>query len=100
MLVAAGLAAVTGFHVGAQDHEAVARAARAQSQTVYKLPAGREEPAPVEVKTGISDGRFTQVVEGQLAQGDTVVTGAATLRAQTQSGAVVGGGRGGGRRGF
>ncbi|HSE63061.1 MAG TPA: efflux RND transporter periplasmic adaptor subunit [Thermoanaerobaculia bacterium] len=74
--------------------------ARAQSQTVYKLPAGREEPAPVEVKTGISDGRFTQVVEGQLAQGDTVVTGAATLRAQTQSGAVVGGGRGGGRRGF
>jgi HlyD family secretion protein len=76
------------------------RAARAQSQTVYKLPAGREEPAPVEVKTGISDGRFTQVVEGQLAQGDTVVTGAATLRAQTQSGAVVGGGRGGGRRGF
>jgi HlyD family secretion protein len=76
------------------------REARAQAQTVYKLPAGREEPAPVEVKTGISDGRFTQVVEGQLAQGDTVVTGAATLRAQTQSGAVVGGGRGGGRRGF
>ena len=76
------------------------RGARAQAQTVYKLPAGREEPAPVEVKTGISDGRFTQVVEGQLAQGDTVVTGAATVRAQTQSGAVVGGGRGGGRRGF
>lgn len=76
------------------------RGARAQAQTVYKLPAGREEPAPIEVKTGISDGRFTQVVEGQLAQGDTVVTGAATVRAQTQSGAVVGGGRGGGRRGF
>lgn len=76
------------------------RAARAQAQTVYKLPAGREEPAPVELKTGISDGRFTQVVEGRLAPGDTVVTGAATLRAQTQSGPVVGGGRGGGRRGF
>jgi HlyD family secretion protein len=77
------------------------RGARAQAQTVYKLPTGREEPAPVEVKTGISDGRFTQVVEGPIAQGDTVVTGAATVRAQTQSGAVVGGGaRGGGRRGF
>ncbi|HEX5135316.1 MAG TPA: efflux RND transporter periplasmic adaptor subunit, partial [Thermoanaerobaculia bacterium] len=76
------------------------RGARAQQQTVYKLPPGKEEPAPVEVRTGISDGRFTQVVEGQLAAGDTVVTGAATLKADTQSGAVVGGARGGGRRGF
>jgi HlyD family secretion protein len=76
------------------------RGARAQQQTVYKLTAGKEEPAPVEVRTGISDGRFTQVVEGQIAAGDTVVTGAATLKADTQSGAVVGGARGGGRRGF
>lgn len=76
------------------------RPARAQQQTVYKLPAGTEEPAPVEVRTGISDGRFTQIVEGQIAAGDTVVTGAATLKADAQSGAVVGGARGGGRRGF
>lgn len=77
------------------------RAARAQQQTVYKLPADKEEPAPIEVRTGISDGRFTQVVEGQLAEGDTVVTGAATLKAEAQSGPVgAGGGRGGGRRGF
>jgi HlyD family secretion protein len=77
------------------------RAARAQQQTVYKLPADKEEPTPVEVRTGISDGRFTQVVEGQIAEGDTIVTGAATLRADTQAGsAVTGGGRGGGRRGF
>jgi multidrug efflux pump subunit AcrA (membrane-fusion protein) len=57
---------------------------------------------PVEVKTGISDGRFTQVVEGQIAAGDTVVTGLATLKADAQGGAVSGGGRGagGGRRGF
>jgi HlyD family secretion protein len=76
------------------------RGARAQQQTIYKLAAGKEEPAPVEVRTGISDGRFTQVVEGQIVAGDTVVTGAATLKADTQSGAVVGGARGGGRRGF
>lgn len=75
------------------------RGARANQQTIYKLPPGRDEPAPVEVRTGISDGRFTQVVEGQLAEGDTVVTGAATLRAEAQSRPVVGGGRGG-RRGF
>ncbi|HEV8610554.1 MAG TPA: efflux RND transporter periplasmic adaptor subunit [Thermoanaerobaculia bacterium] len=75
-------------------------AARAQ-QTVYKLPTGKEEPAPVEVKTGISDGRFTQVVEGQIASGDTVVTGLATAKADSTSGAIGGGrGAGGGRRGF
>jgi HlyD family secretion protein len=70
--------------------------ARAQAQTVYKMPAGREEPAPVEVKTGISDGRFTQVVEGSIASGDTVVTGLATLKNEAPGGAV----SGGGRRGF
>jgi HlyD family secretion protein len=75
---------------------------RAQ-QTVYKLPAGGEEPAPAEVRTGISDGRVTQVVSGQIAEGDTVVTGAATLRVEAPAGAMPGaGGRGtgGGRRGF
>jgi HlyD family secretion protein len=73
------------------------------TQTVYKLPAGKEEPAPAEVKTGISDGRVTQVVSGQVAEGDTVVTGAATLRSDAPAGAIGGsGGRGagGGRRGF
>jgi HlyD family secretion protein len=78
-------------------------AARAQHQTVYKLPTGREDPAPVDVKTGISDGRFTQVVDGQLAAGDTVVTGLATAKAESAGGAIGGAGRGGpggGRRGF
>ena len=79
-----------------------ARGGARSQQTVYKLPVGKEEPAPVEVKTGISDGRFTQVMDGQIAAGDTVVTGLATLKADTQGGAVSGGGRGrgGGRRGF
>ena len=76
------------------------RGGRAAAQTVYKLPTGKEEPAPVEVKTGISDGRFTQVVEGQIAAGDTVVTGLATAKADSTGGAI-GGSRGaGGRRGF
>ncbi len=73
------------------------------AQTVYKLPTGAEEPAPAEVKTGISDGRVTQVVSGQVAEGETVVTGAATLRSDAPAGAIGGtGGRGagGGRRGF
>ncbi len=73
--------------------------ARAQLQTIYKLPAGKEAPAPVEIRTGISDGRFTQVVDGALAAGDTIVTGLATLRAESTGSAVSAGGRGG-RRGF
>jgi HlyD family secretion protein len=85
---------------GGQGSGRSARGGARSQQTVYKLPAGKEELAPVEVKTGISDGRFTQVVEGQIAAGETVVTGLATLKAEVPGGAVSGGGRGGGRRGF
>jgi HlyD family secretion protein len=74
------------------------------AQTVYKLPTGKEEPVPVEIKTGISDGRVTQVVSGPVIPGEDVVTGATTVKASTAGSAVpVGGARGsggGGRRGF
>ncbi|MFO0582499.1 MAG: efflux RND transporter periplasmic adaptor subunit [Anaeromyxobacter sp.] len=35
-----------------------------------------EKPAPVRVRTGISDGSFTELVEGELKEGDVVVTDA------------------------
>jgi HlyD family secretion protein len=35
-----------------------------------------EKPAPARIKTGISDGAFTEVVEGALEPGDSVVTDA------------------------
>jgi HlyD family secretion protein len=73
------------------------------AQTVYKLPTGKEEPVPVEIKTGISDGRVTQVIAGSVVAGEDVVTGAATVKASTAGSAVPVGGRGaggGGRRGF
>jgi HlyD family secretion protein len=44
------------------------------------------EPAPVEIKTGISDGTFTQVVEGSLKEGDEVVIGVETARGASGSG--------------
>ena len=74
-------------------------------QTVYKLPPVKSEPDPVKVQTGISDGRVTQVVSGQLAVGDAVVTGVATSKVDTTGSALPGAGRGpagggGGRRGF
>lgn len=52
-------------------------------RTVYVLPADAlktpdgtmlGKPAPVQVKTGISDGTFTEIVEG-LKEGDLVVSG-------------------------
>jgi len=42
-------------------------------RTVYVLPAGANRPEPRQIRTGISDGIVTEVVEG-LKEGDRVVT--------------------------
>jgi HlyD family secretion protein len=42
-------------------------------RTVYVLPSGAGRPQPAQIKTGISDGILTEVVEG-LKEGDRVVT--------------------------
>lgn len=71
-------------------------------QTVYGPPADpKGDPKPVAIRTGISDGRYTQVVSGDLKDGDAVIIGLVTARAES-SGALPGGARapGGGRRGF
>jgi HlyD family secretion protein len=47
------------------------RERRTSERTVYVLPGG--QPKPVQIKTGISDGVVTEVVEG-LNEGDRVVT--------------------------
>jgi HlyD family secretion protein len=54
-----------GGHDGTA-HEGVER-------TVYVLPSGASRPQPRQIKTGISDGIVTEVVEG-LKEGDRVVT--------------------------
>ena len=54
---------------GAADTGARARAER----TVYVLSKFASRPQPVQIKTGISDGIVTEVVEG-LKEGDRVVT--------------------------
>ncbi|MEX0878595.1 MAG: efflux RND transporter periplasmic adaptor subunit [Thermoanaerobaculia bacterium] len=69
-------------------------------QRIYRIAAsGLREPRPVEIRTGISDGRFTQVVSGEVQAGETVVVGLVTAKAE--SGPGMGSGRGspgGGRR--
>jgi HlyD family secretion protein len=67
--------------------------------TVYEPPAGKGEPKSVEIRTGITDGRFTQVTSGDLKSGDPVIIGLATAKAST-AGAPPGAGPGGPRRGF
>lgn len=45
------------------------------SRRVFMLRPGALEPVPARVRTGLTDGSFTEVVEGDVHAGDTVVTG-------------------------
>jgi HlyD family secretion protein len=79
-------------------------APRKRPQTVYVLGADNKLTA-VEIRTGITDGHYTQVVSGNLKPGDNVVIGLATSKVDTNgppgSNPVGGrpGGGGGGRGG-
>lgn len=79
-------------------------AARKRPQTVYVLGADNKLTA-VEIRTGITDGHYTQVVSGDLKPGDNVIIGLATTKVDTNgppgSSNPVGGrpGGGGGGRG-
>lgn len=57
------------------------RSERRIERTVYVLPPGASKPVSATIKTGISDGLATEVLEG-LKEGDRVVTG------MTESGAA------------
>jgi HlyD family secretion protein len=45
-------------------------------RTVWVLRAG--QPVPVPIKTGITDGTFTEVVQGELREGDDIITDASS----------------------
>ncbi|HEY0372899.1 MAG TPA: efflux RND transporter periplasmic adaptor subunit [Thermoanaerobaculia bacterium] len=76
--------------------------AAAKTQTVYTLGADKKL-VPVEIRTGITDGRYTHVVSGGLKEGDLIVVGNATSKVEgpppAMGGGPGGGGRTGGRRG-
>ncbi|MFY9551420.1 MAG: hypothetical protein WAU32_09745, partial [Thermoanaerobaculia bacterium] len=76
---------------------------RKPGQTVYTLASGaaeQGEPRPVEIRAGVTDGRFTQVASGELKVGETVVVGLATAKADASSRPPGMGGPGGGARRF
>jgi HlyD family secretion protein len=62
-------------------------------QTIYILDADKK-PKAVQVRTGISDGRYTEVVEGPIKPGDEVIVGLATSKVEGPG--AFGGGMGGG----
>jgi HlyD family secretion protein len=62
-------------------------------QTIYILGPDKKLKQ-VQVRTGISDGRYTEVVDGELKVGDDVVIGLATSKVEGP--AAFGGGMGGG----
>ncbi len=67
---------------------------RKAGQTIYTIGAnGLGEPKPVDIRGGVTDNRFTQVVSGDLKAGDTVVVGLVTAKAAP--GAAGAGGPGG-----
>ena len=57
---------------------------RRAERTVYVLSKGASRPQPVQIKTGISDGIVTEVLEG-LKEGDQVVTAELTATSATAS---------------
>ncbi len=69
------------------------RPERRAERTVYVLAAGASKPTAVTIKTGISDGVNTEVLEG-LKEGDRIVTGMSESgAAQTPANNPFGGGQ-------
>jgi HlyD family secretion protein len=52
-------------------------AKKANQATIWIL-SQEEEPLPIQVQTGISDGSSTQIVSGDLKEGDMVIVGVGT----------------------
>src|SRR6185503_1774835 len=77
--------------------------AAGRPQAIYVLDAAGNLRRAM-VRTGISDGKYTQIVGGELNPGDRVVTGQVTAKvgstAQLPPGTTGGGGGRGGGRGF
>jgi len=75
------------------------RAKRGASHTIYVLPEGTTRPAPVQVHLGITDGIYTEVLDG-LRDGDVVVDSILSNNPAYAPGRVGGQAPGGIRRPF
>ena len=99
---------MAGFGRGGGFGGAAGMMARTQAapkrQTIYLLDANKKLK-PAQVRTGISDGHYTQVVDGEVKAGDNVVVGLVTSKVDqaappgSNRGPMGGPGGAGGRRG-
>lgn len=84
------------------DRSAAGGKPRRPGQTVYTLAGDAARPEPVEIRAGITDGRYTQVISDSLKEGQTVIVGLATTKADASAArspmGAAPGGPGGGRR--
>jgi HlyD family secretion protein len=55
---------------------------RQQTQTVWVLDDKTKKLQPAQIRTGITDGRYTEVVTGDLKEGDDVVVGLVTSKVE------------------
>jgi HlyD family secretion protein len=55
----------------------------ANQPTLYLLSQG--QPAPVNVTTGISDGNFTEIIDGEVKAGDKVIISEVTDKKEAES---------------
>jgi HlyD family secretion protein len=68
-----------GAQVGSAESVGRASAEGKAKPTVW-LPNPQGEPTAVEIKTGITDGAHTELVEGPLKEGDDVIVGIETTK--------------------
>lgn len=98
-----GAGSATGARRGGAGSWAGGQGRRQAGQTVYVLESGKDkkkdELRQVRIRTGVTDGRYTQVAEvlsGELGPDDQVVTGLATVTVPESSRSGGMGRRGGG----
>jgi HlyD family secretion protein len=87
----AGAGAPGGGSAGGRPGMGRPRGEQADQRTVWVLSGG--QPKPVSTKTGVSDGSVTEVLDGELHEGDLVITEAT---GGSSSAAAQGGPPGGG----
>jgi HlyD family secretion protein len=79
-----GNAAEAAQAAGGQRRSPAAMAGGTDRKTVWVLRNG--QPQPVVIKSGVSDGSLTEVVEGGLSQGDLVITDSSGGNSAAQAG--------------
>ncbi len=62
----------------------VSKPREAGTQRLYRLGKGGK-PAPVSVKTGVTNGLFTELIGGDLKEGDDLIVGEASKQASTSN---------------